>query len=188
MSDSASVHSSTSKKNNTFEVQQTHESSDSVIASPPEKQAKKTSKWITIFFPEEDHHEIQKKHADVTLDLLQQSGSEELPDLTPAQEKKLYLKLWLTILPCCFFVNAILFTDKDAIAYSQLLGVWEDMHFGKQQYNNIQTYYYVGYILGQIPSHYLFQRLPLSKFISGVVFIWSLLSFCTIGSSSYGAR
>lgn len=129
--------------------------------------------------------EIEKKYADETYELIQNYDG-EIGELTPEKEKKLVRKLWLTVLPIVFVVNATLFIDKDAISYSSLLGVFHDMDINKAKYNNIQTYFYVGYLIGQIPSHLLFQKIPVSKYITLATGCWALISFCTLASKSYG--
>lgn len=128
--------------------------------------------------------EIQKKQADVTLDLISQNGG-SVPPLTKEKEKKLKRKLWLTVLPLCFIVNATLFIDKDCISYASLMGLFEDAHMDRNGYNNVLTIFYGGYIIGQIPSHYIFQRIPMSKFIVLSTAIWSILGYCMLACKSY---
>ncbi|KAH3669235.1 hypothetical protein OGAPHI_001356 [Ogataea philodendri] len=143
------------------------------------------SGWKNWFASTNDHREIDKKLADVTLDLIDQNGG-KVAELTPEKEKKLKWKLWLTILPLVFVVNATLFIDKNAISYSSLTGVFKDMKLTKEDYNNTQTFFYVGYLVGQFPSHYLFQKFPISKYLTAATASWTLLSFCTLASKSYG--
>ncbi|EGV60910.1 hypothetical protein CANTEDRAFT_132545 [Yamadazyma tenuis ATCC 10573] len=125
-----------------------------------------------------------ENYADVTLDLIQKNGG-TVAELTPEKERKLKIKLWLTIVPIAFLVNATLFIDKDAVTFSSLLGLFDDMGISSPDYNNIQTFFYLGYFVGQAPSHYLFQRFPVSKFISATLAVWAILSFCTLGCKSY---
>lgn len=117
--------------------------------------------------------------------MLQLNGG-EVGDLTPEKEKKLVRKLWFTIVPIVFVVNATLFIDKDAISYSSLLGIFTDMGIDKAKYNNVQTFFYVGYLVGQIPSHLLFQRIPISKYITLATASWALISYCMLACKSYG--
>lgn len=149
------------------------------------KEKPKQSFWASLWFAEVDHHDIDKKYADITLDLIQKNGG-DVGELTPEKEKKLVRKLWWTIVPITFVINATLFIDKDAITYSSLLGVYEDMHMDSDDYNNVLTFFYVGYILGQVPSHILFQKLPMSWYVTGTLGIWSVLAFSILGSTSYG--
>ncbi|KAG7714424.1 hypothetical protein KL929_004806 [Ogataea haglerorum] len=142
-------------------------------------------KWKSWLFSKEDHREITKKYADETLDLMDQHDA-EVAEISPEQEKKLVRKLWLTVLPLVCLVNATLFVDKNAISYASLTGVFQDMSLTKQDYNNIQTYFYVGYLLGQFPSHLAFQKLPISRYVTFVTATWCLLSLCTLGCKSYG--
>lgn len=154
---------------------------DSSTSSLP-GQNDKLSKFLN--YSVNKHQEVDKKYADETYDLIQSNGG-EVGELTPEKEKKLFRKLLYTVLPIVFIVNATLFIDKDAISYTSLLGGFKDMHLTKQKYNNIQTYFYVGYLVGQIPSHLLFQKLPISKYITLATACWSLISFCTLASHSY---
>lgn len=153
---------------------------DSVVSSnTPEKPSK-----LSKFFFKDNHYEITKNYADVTLDLVQKNGG-DVGELTPEKEKKLKRKLWLTIVPMVFLINATLFIDKDAITFASLLGVFDDMKITSADYNNIQTFFYVGYIAGQAPSHYLFQKIPMSKYVAGTLLSWAVLSFATLGCKSY---
>lgn len=43
-----------------------------------------------------------------------------------------------------------------------------------------------GYIIGQVPGHYLMQRIPLSRFMAGATFLWTLIVFLHCTASSYG--
>lgn len=44
----------------------------------------------------------------------------------------------------------------------------------------------LGYIIGQVPGHYLMQRIPLSRFMAGATFLWTLIVFLHCTASSYG--
>lgn len=140
--------------------------------------------WIDRLFDNKKHTEILSEYADVTLAFVQKNEG-RIPELTREKERKLYRKLLLTVLPITFLVNATLFIDKDAIGYSSLLGVFEDLHMGTPQYNNVLTIFVCGYIAGSLPSHLLFQRIPMSKYITIATACWSLLCFCMLASKSF---
>ncbi|KAF5630516.1 major facilitator superfamily domain protein [Fusarium sp. NRRL 52700] len=62
--------------------------------------------------------------------------------------------------------------DKSTLGYAAILGLFEETGINKAQYNNLGTFFYVGYLAAQWPGHYLMQRLPFGKFVAGLVFIW----------------
>ncbi|KAK6457068.1 putative allantoate permease of the major facilitator superfamily [Scheffersomyces xylosifermentans] len=130
--------------------------------------------------------EIREKDADVTLKLIEEWG-DSVPDFTGEQAKLLSRKLWLTVVPILFTVNLMLFMDKNAMGYATLLGLFEDGHLTQERYNNLQTFFYVGYLVGQVPSHLVFQRIRMSHYITGVTFIWSFLIFIQLAAYNYTA-
>lgn len=134
---------------------------------------------------EEDVKVVKDKEADVTLQLLQQYGPTAGP-LTPQTERRLQRKLWLTIFPMVFFVNFMLFLDKNAMGYASLLGLFEDANLTQLTYNDLQTIFYVGYFVSQVPSHYVFQRIPLSYYLTGVTFCWAFLQLIQLTADSFG--
>lgn len=152
--------------------------------STPSSESTTSNNWVQNVLKNKKEKEIDEKLADETFKLVQEFGG-DIPELTPEKERKLVRKLWLTIVPIVFIVNATLFIDKDAVSYASLLGIFPDMNIDKSKYNNIQTFFYVGYLVGQIPSHLIFQRVPISYYITGATAIWALISFATLGSKSY---
>ncbi|TID13343.1 hypothetical protein CANINC_004941 [Pichia inconspicua] len=165
-----------------------HSSSSSSNFSSPKETFNSASNakqnWFEKLYQNNKHKEVEEKLADETLKLVQKLDG-KVPDFTPEQEKKLFRKLLFTIVPLVFMVNATLFIDKNAVGYSSLLGVFPDMNIDKAKYNNIQTFFYVGYFVGQVPSHLAFQKYPVSKYVTVITASWALISFCTLASKSY---
>ena len=135
--------------------------------------------------PEDDLKIVLDKDADVTLKLFQEFES-STPELTPELEKKLKRKLYFIIFPIVFFVNVMLFLDKNAMGYASLLGLFEDANLNQEKYNNLQTSFYIGYLVSQIPSHYIVQRISLSYYLTGVTFFWAFLQLIQLTANSFG--
>lgn len=132
----------------------------------------------------EDDVVVNKKYADVTLKLFQEHEKEAGP-LTPEIEKRIRLKTWIFIFPIIFLVNFMLFWDKNAMGYASLLGLFEDADLDQEKYNNLQTIFYAGYIVFQIPSHLIFQRVRLSHYITGVTLVWTLTTLVQLSAKSF---
>nr|QFR37182.1 MFS transporter [Cyberlindnera americana] len=127
---------------------------------------------------------IKTQEADVSLKLFEQY-EDQAGELTSAIESRLKLKIWLRIFPIVFFVNFMLFLDKNAMGYGTLLGLFEDTGLDQASYSNTTTIFYVGYLLGQVPSHYIFQRVRMSYYISGTTLIWSIITLLQLTASSF---
>ncbi|RDL40200.1 putative cysteine transporter protein [Venustampulla echinocandica] len=127
---------------------------------------------------------IKEKDADVTLRFIEQHGHEVGP-LTPEKEKKLRRKLYLHVMVLVSAINLILFVDKSSLGYAAILGLFEETGISKAQYNNLNTFFYVGYVAAQLPGHYLLQRLPFGKFVGAVVFSWSVIIFLHCVATNY---
>ncbi|ONH66210.1 High affinity cysteine transporter [Cyberlindnera fabianii] len=124
------------------------------------------------------------KNVDVSLKLFE-DYEEQAGELTPELEKKLKRKIWLIIFPIVFSCNFLLFLDKNAISYGTLLGLFEDTRLDQGKYNNLQTIFYLGYMVGQIPSHYIFQRIRISHYVTGATFVWALVTFVQLAAHNF---
>ncbi|KAL4779957.1 major facilitator superfamily domain-containing protein [Aspergillus varians] len=128
---------------------------------------------------------VQESYADVSLRLIEDHGDEVGP-LTPENETKLVRKLFLHIMILVSFIDLVLFIDKSTLGYAAILGLFEETGISKSQYNTLNTLFYVGYLVGQWPGSWLMQRLPLGKFVSGIVFLWGVIIFLHCVAVKYG--
>ncbi|KAG0681741.1 hypothetical protein C6P42_003828 [Pichia californica] len=126
-----------------------------------------------------------KKDMDVTLQFMLENES-KYPDFTPEQDRKLFRKLCFKVVLIVCVINLLLFMDKNAIGYSKLLGMWSDLHITAKQYSNINSIYYAGYLIGQIPGHLLFQRIGIKNFMTGAILLWTILMFVQLAARNYG--
>lgn len=128
---------------------------------------------------------VKAEFADDTRDILDKHG-DGVPELTPKTLRKLKNKLYLHIVVFFIFINLMLFIDKSAMSQASLLGVLDDTHMSSTQYNNLNTIFYAGYIVGQVPGQWLIQRLPLRLFVAGSIFVWAVIELLHCVALSYG--
>lgn len=85
------------------------------------------------------------------------------------------------------FPDGIQYADKQTLNYASLMGIREDIHLhpGSNQYSWAGSIFYAGYLAAQLPSTYLMKKLPIGKFISGGIIIWSIVLACHAGVESY---
>lgn len=127
---------------------------------------------------------VDIKYADDTLRFMTAHDS-QVPEITPEQEKKLSRKVLFRILGMTFLVNMIMYMDKATLSYSSIIGLWEETHIGQNQYNNINTLFYVGFFVGQIPGTFIIQKFPLSKVLFVIIIVWSILIFLICSAYNY---
>ncbi|RDW74824.1 MFS transporter-9 [Coleophoma cylindrospora] len=127
----------------------------------------------------------EEKYADVTLLFLQQHEHNVGP-LTPEKEKKLKRKLYCYVVLLAIVIDLILYIDKATLSYSSILGLFEETGIDTTEYNNLNTIFYVGYIVGQWPATYLIQRLPFGKTMATIIFIWAVIIFLHCTATDYG--
>ncbi|WBW75354.1 cysteine transmembrane transporter [Schizosaccharomyces osmophilus] len=113
-------------------------------------------------------------------------AAEELEPLNPKQEKKLRWKLYFTVLAMVMLLDMMLYIDKATLSYSSILGLFDDTHITKNQYNDLNTIFYVGYIVGQIPGHLLLQRFPVGKFVATSTALWTIIIFLHCTAYNFG--
>ncbi|KAF9881421.1 putative allantoate permease of the major facilitator superfamily [Colletotrichum karsti] len=134
---------------------------------------------------------ISESAADETLRLVEEYG-DKVPPLAEQGEKASRRKIQLHVVTLVFIINLLLFIDKATLAYSSYLGIFDETHIGGTEYNNLNTIFYAGkiqkrYIVAQGPGHYLMQKLPLGKFVSVSIFLWSIIIFLHCTAKSYAA-
>jgi ACS family allantoate permease-like MFS transporter len=56
-----------------------------------------------------------------------------------------------------------------------------------EQFNNLATFFYVGYLVSQLPHSYAFQKLPVAKYLASQMLIWAVLVGATAACKSYKA-
>ncbi|KAJ4505544.1 hypothetical protein HRR83_008543 [Exophiala dermatitidis] len=128
---------------------------------------------------------VKEKYADETLRIIEEHGDDFGP-LTPEQEKKLVRKLHWHVMGLLSAINIMLFIDKSTLGYAAILGLFEETGISKAQYNNLNTFFYVGYLAAQWPGHYLLQKLPFGKFVATLVFLWAAILLLHCVAVNYG--
>lgn len=127
---------------------------------------------------------IASREADATFHFMAEHD-QEVAEITPEQEKKLSRKILFRVLGLTFLVNMIMYMDKATLSYSSILGLWEETHIGQNQYNNMNTLFYVGFFLGQFPGTFILQKYRLSRVLFFVILLWSILIFLICAAYNY---
>ncbi|OKL60075.1 putative transporter PB1 [Talaromyces atroroseus] len=128
---------------------------------------------------------VEIRKADETTKFVEEHGDGVEPP-TPQELKKLNMKIYLRLILLLIAIDLMLFIDKATLGQAAILGIMDDAHLTDAIYNNLNTIFYTGYIVGQIPGQLLIQRLPLGKYVSSSIFIWAIIVFLHCVATSYG--
>lgn len=67
------------------------------------------------------------------------------------------------------------FIDKSLLNYAGVMGIREYLKEGLNQFSDLGTIFFVGFIVGEPISAYLFQKLPAAKLLSFNIFCWGIV-------------
>jgi len=82
-----------------------------------------------------------------------------------------------------YFTN---YLDRSNVNNAYVSGMREDLHMVGTQYNQINTLFTCGYIVGMIPNNLMLQIVPPRIWLPAMQVIWGILTFCS--SSVTGIR
>ncbi|KLO10428.1 MFS general substrate transporter [Schizopora paradoxa] len=130
-------------------------------------------------------HEDEKKYVttaaavtELEVDVAAQldSGSDET--VSPEDAVRIRRRVDLHILPLMCLLYLMQFADKTTLGQSAVLGLLEDAHLTANQFNWLGTIFYLSYLVFEYPQNLALQRLPIGKWMSINIFVWSV-SLCT---------
>ncbi|PVF97422.1 MFS general substrate transporter [Serendipita vermifera] len=127
------------------------------------------------------------KELDISLALPGMLGIHEEDKVDPIEAGRVKRKLDRRILPLLMLVYTLQYLDKSTIGATSILGFLQDNHLTVEQFNNLGTFFYLGYLVSQIPHSYAFQKLPVAKYLAFQIFVWAVLVGATAACRSYQA-
>ncbi|KAI0053063.1 MFS general substrate transporter [Auriscalpium vulgare] len=94
-------------------------------------------------------------------------------------ESMLLVKIdWFILSYCClmYFTN---YLDRSNVSNAYVSGMKEDLHMVGTQFNQINTLFTCGYIVGMIPNSLMLQVVPPRIWLPSMQIVWGILTFCT---------
>lgn len=95
------------------------------------------------------------------------------------QEIALVKKLDLYLMPMLWFMYFLNFLCRNAIVNGKLNKLDKELGMVGTQYNTCVSIFFVGYILGQIPSNVLVTRVKPAWYLAGWMMAWAIVSTLT---------
>lgn len=116
-------------------------------------------------------------------DSLQNMSEDELKSF----EKKLKRKIDFRLLPMTLFMYILNYLDRNNIATARLGDLEKDLNLTSTQYQTCVSILFVGYILMQIPSNMLLNKMGRpSLYLTVCMFVWAIISTCTAATFNFG--
>ncbi|GAB7340857.1 hypothetical protein MBLNU457_7218t1 [Dothideomycetes sp. NU457] len=100
-------------------------------------------------------------------------------------EKKLLRKIDLRLMPLMMLIYVLNYLDRNNIAAARLGTLEKDIGLHGNQYNTVIAIFFVGYILTQIPTNMILDRMRPSIFLPIVMCCWASVSAATGAVQNY---
>ncbi|KAJ5313522.1 ATPase AAA-type core [Penicillium atrosanguineum] len=100
-------------------------------------------------------------------------------------EKKFLRKLDMRLLPLMMLIYVLNYLDRNNIATARLGTLEEDLGLVGDQYNTIISLFFIGYVLTQVPTNMILNKMRPSIFLPGVMCCWAIVSTCTGAVQGY---
>ncbi|KZT60921.1 MFS general substrate transporter [Calocera cornea HHB12733] len=123
---------------------------------------------------------------DVTVLLMEAHEADSEQTLDPSVASKIRAKLDWRLLPLLFLLYTINAMDKSTLGSAAALGILTDAHLTSDNLNNLQSAFYIGYLVAEYPQVYAMQRLPVAKWIAFNIFLWAIFIGLQAVCTNYG--
>ncbi|KAI0816946.1 MFS general substrate transporter [Trametes gibbosa] len=97
------------------------------------------------------------------------------PDFTPEQQKALYRKIDLRLMPILTLMYLCSFLDRGNIGNAKLQGLVTQLDLTGNKYNIALTMYFVPYCLFECPANLVLKKFRPSKWLPGITLLWGLI-------------
>ena len=117
------------------------------------------------------------------------TSQEEIQEISPytrALAKRVIRKIDMRILAIMFVTYNLNFMDKVILSSAAVFGLTEDNHLVGKQYSWVSSIFYFGYLFFEYPTSILIQRLPIGKYLSGVILLWGAIVASTAACMNFG--
>ncbi|KAJ7607587.1 allantoate permease [Roridomyces roridus] len=119
------------------------------------------------------------RHRDEALRL---GASTQLSDVDIAVVRR---KVDWHIVSLMFLCYTTQFLDKVAINYGAVMGLTKDLKLVGSEFSNVATFFFVAYLIFEIPNTYCLQMLPAGKWLGVNVILWGVATASGAAAHSY---
>ncbi|KAH9906041.1 MFS general substrate transporter [Xylariomycetidae sp. FL2044] len=103
------------------------------------------------------------------------------------EDRALYRKIDLRIVPLLFAAYLLQFLDKVLINYANIMGLQKDLGMSGQQFSWMATAFFIGYTVAEFPQAWLLQRFPTAQVLGYNVAAWGVIICCTAACTNFAS-
>ncbi|KAK0201075.1 MFS general substrate transporter [Desarmillaria ectypa] len=123
--------------------------------------------------------ELVENSKDSTIQAIDNFGGEATlpppPALTEAQEKELWRKIDLRLMPILSLMYLFSFLDRGNIGNAKLQGLTTQLHLDGNKYNIALTMYFVPYCICECPANLVLKKFRPSRWLPGITVTWGIV-------------
>ncbi|KAK0185190.1 MFS general substrate transporter [Armillaria mellea] len=123
--------------------------------------------------------ELVENSKDVAVQSIDNVGGEATlpppPGLTDEQEKKLWRKIDLRLMPILSLMYLFSFLDRGNIGNAKLQGLTTQLHLDSNKYNIVLTMYFIPYCIFQCPANLVLRKFRPSRWLPGITVVWGIV-------------
>lgn len=135
----------------------------------------------TVISPSGKEIYVKDGDTDMAMNLAMQLDDTEL---SPEDDRKLFWKSTLYILPLICLLYAVQMMDKITNSGASIMGIRTDLNMVGNQYSWTGSAFYFGYLFFEFPAVYIIQRFPLAKVGAIFFFLWGVV-LCLCATTNY---
>ncbi|KAJ5952343.1 uncharacterized protein N7479_010756 [Penicillium vulpinum] len=89
------------------------------------------------------------------------------------------------LMPCMFCCYVLQFLDKVMLNYAAVMGIKKDLGLVGNDFTNVATWFFIAYLITEVPNVYCLQKAPPAKWLGGNVFLWGVAAAASAGAQGY---
>ncbi|KAL2204682.1 MFS general substrate transporter [Sarocladium strictum] len=101
--------------------------------------------------------------------------------------KRLFWTVNKRILACMLGTYFCQSLDKGTLGFASVMGIIEDADLVGDRFNWLGTILYMGILVGEYPTNFLLQKLPVAKYLAANVVCWGAVVACSAAAVNFPA-
>ncbi|THH28921.1 hypothetical protein EUX98_g5267 [Antrodiella citrinella] len=128
------------------------------------------------------HPVLDSRDVDVAAHLI--AGKEVVLD--PEEAARIRRKIDWHLMPLMCVLYMMQFADKTTLGQSAVLGLFDGAHINQNQFNWLNTIFYLFFLAFEYPQNLALQYLPVGKWMSVNIFVWSVALMSHAACHNFG--
>ncbi|OJJ96084.1 hypothetical protein ASPACDRAFT_1907172 [Aspergillus aculeatus ATCC 16872] len=94
-------------------------------------------------------------------------------------------KIDFRLIPFMFCCYVLQFLDKVMLNYAAVMGMKKDLGLAGNEYTNTATWFFLAYLIAEVPNTYCLQKAPAAKWLGANVTLWGVAAAASAAATNY---